>query len=152
MTDVTFEASVLWLETRSRASGTATLTYSFFGRSPWLHGQQVKRVTHFVVDMFEPIIFQITTVLFWIRWENFNSLTTRVGPLFLPITVRTCNILDCWFNCDSFCCRYVWTQHLPDNNHSLVNKVRKLELVNHKRWAIIFTYYCTNLQYIGLLV
>ena len=38
-TDVTLEASDLWLGTRTGAGGTATLTESFFGRSPWLHGQ-----------------------------------------------------------------------------------------------------------------
>ena len=42
MTDETLGASGLWLGTRTGAGGTATLTKSFFGRSPWLHGQQVK--------------------------------------------------------------------------------------------------------------
>ena len=41
MTDATLGASGLWLGTRIGAGGTATLTESFFGRSPWLHGQQV---------------------------------------------------------------------------------------------------------------
>ena len=42
VTDVTLGASGLWLGTRTGAGGTATLTKRFFGRSPWLHGQQVK--------------------------------------------------------------------------------------------------------------
>ena len=42
-TDVTLGSSGLWLGTRTRAGGTDTLTEGcfFFGRSPWLHGQQV---------------------------------------------------------------------------------------------------------------
>ena len=39
-TDATLGASGLWLGTRTVAGGTATLAKSFFGRSPWLHGQQ----------------------------------------------------------------------------------------------------------------
>ena len=39
VTDATLGASGLWLGTRTGAGGTATLTKSFFGRSPWLHGQ-----------------------------------------------------------------------------------------------------------------
>ena len=39
-TDATLGASGLWLGTRTGAGGTATLTEGFFGRSPWLHGQQ----------------------------------------------------------------------------------------------------------------
>ena len=41
MTDATLKASSLLLGTRIGAGGSATLTESFFGRSPWLHGQQV---------------------------------------------------------------------------------------------------------------
>ena len=41
VTDATLGASDLWLGTRTGAGGTATLAQSFFGRSPWLHGQQV---------------------------------------------------------------------------------------------------------------
>ena len=37
--DATLGASGLWLGTRAGAGGTTTLTESFFGRSPWLHGQ-----------------------------------------------------------------------------------------------------------------
>ena len=37
---MTLRASGLWLGTRTGAGGTATLTESFFGCSPWLHGQQ----------------------------------------------------------------------------------------------------------------
>ena len=37
------QGSGLWLGTRTGAGGTATLTESFFGRSPWLHGQQEDR-------------------------------------------------------------------------------------------------------------
>ena len=37
MIEVTLGASGLWLGTQTRAGGTATLAYSFFGRS---HGQQ----------------------------------------------------------------------------------------------------------------
>ena len=40
VTDATLGASALWLGTRTRNGGTDTLE-SFFGRSPWLHGQQV---------------------------------------------------------------------------------------------------------------
>ena len=39
VTDATLGASELCLGTRTGAGGTATLTESFFGRSPWLHGQ-----------------------------------------------------------------------------------------------------------------
>ena len=39
VTDATLGASGLWLGTRTGAGGTATLIESFFGRSPWLHGQ-----------------------------------------------------------------------------------------------------------------
>ena len=41
VTDATLGASGLWLGTRTGAGGTTTLTVSFFGRSPWLYGQQV---------------------------------------------------------------------------------------------------------------
>jgi hypothetical protein len=41
MTDVTLGASANLLETRTGAGGTATLAQSYFGCSPWLHGQQV---------------------------------------------------------------------------------------------------------------
>ena len=37
----TLGASGLWLGTRTGAGGTAAQAKSFFGRSPWLHGQQV---------------------------------------------------------------------------------------------------------------
>ena len=39
VTDATLGASGLWLGTRTGAGGTATRAKSFFGRSPWLHGQ-----------------------------------------------------------------------------------------------------------------
>ena len=39
-TDMTLGASAHWLGTRIGAGGTANLAYNFFGRSPWLHGQQ----------------------------------------------------------------------------------------------------------------
>ena len=39
--DATIAASGLWLGTRTAAGGTATLTKSFFYRSPWRHGRQV---------------------------------------------------------------------------------------------------------------
>ena len=42
VTDATLRASGLWLGTRIGAGGTVTLTKSFFGRSPWFHGQQVR--------------------------------------------------------------------------------------------------------------
>ena len=41
VTDATLEASGLWLGSCRGPVGTATLAKSFFGRSPWLHGQQV---------------------------------------------------------------------------------------------------------------
>ena len=41
VTDATLGASGLWLGTWTGAGGTATLTESFFSRSPWLRGQQV---------------------------------------------------------------------------------------------------------------
>ena len=41
VTDATLGARGLWLGTRTGAGGTTTLTESFIGRSPWLHGQQV---------------------------------------------------------------------------------------------------------------
>ena len=44
MINATLGASGLWLGTRTGAGGSATLTESFFGRSPWLHGQQVKNI------------------------------------------------------------------------------------------------------------
>ena len=40
VTDATLGAIGLWLGTRTGAGDTATLTESFFGRSPWLHGHQ----------------------------------------------------------------------------------------------------------------
>ena len=40
VTDATLGASGSWLGTRTGAGGTATLGWSFFGRSPWLHGEQ----------------------------------------------------------------------------------------------------------------
>ena len=43
VTDATLGASGLWLGTRTEAGGTATLAKSFFGHSPWVHGQQVPR-------------------------------------------------------------------------------------------------------------
>ena len=41
VTDATLGASGFWLGTRTGADGTASLTESFFGRSPWLRGQQM---------------------------------------------------------------------------------------------------------------
>ena len=38
-TDVT-DVTLLWLGTGTGAGGTATPTEGFFGRNPWLHGQQ----------------------------------------------------------------------------------------------------------------
>ena len=46
LTNETLGASGLWLGTRTGAGGTATLTKRFFGRSPWLHGQQVLLLIH----------------------------------------------------------------------------------------------------------
>ena len=40
VTDATLGASGLCLGTQGGAGGTATLAKSFFGRSPWIHGQQ----------------------------------------------------------------------------------------------------------------
>ena len=40
VTDVTLGASGLWLRTRTGAGVTATETESFFGRTPWLYGQE----------------------------------------------------------------------------------------------------------------
>ena len=40
VTDATLGVSSLWLGTRTGPGGTATLL-SYFGRNPWLHGQQV---------------------------------------------------------------------------------------------------------------
>ena len=42
MTDATLGASGLGLETRTGVVGTATLSLSFFGRSPWLHERKEK--------------------------------------------------------------------------------------------------------------
>ena len=43
VTDATLGVSGLWLGTRTGAGGTLTATLTdFFGRSPWLHGQQVE--------------------------------------------------------------------------------------------------------------
>ena len=42
----TLWASGLWLGTRTGAGSTATVTKSFFGRSPWLLGQQDKNLTN----------------------------------------------------------------------------------------------------------
>ena len=39
LTDVTLGTSGFWLGARTGVSGTATLTKSYFARSPWLHGQ-----------------------------------------------------------------------------------------------------------------
>ena len=47
VTDGTLGASDLWLGTRTGAGGTATLTESFVGRSPWLHKQQLGSVLQF---------------------------------------------------------------------------------------------------------
>ena len=44
MTDATLGASGLWLETLTGAGGTATLTESFFGLSPWLNGHRSFRL------------------------------------------------------------------------------------------------------------
>ena len=41
MTDATLGTNGVSLGTRTGAGGTATLTKSSFGRSPWLHEQQV---------------------------------------------------------------------------------------------------------------
>jgi hypothetical protein len=41
LTDATLGASGLLLGTRTGAGGLATLTESFFDRSPWFHDQQV---------------------------------------------------------------------------------------------------------------
>ena len=40
VTDATLGASGLWLGMQTGAGETATLTKSFFGCSPWLHGQK----------------------------------------------------------------------------------------------------------------
>ena len=40
VTDAIIGASGIGLGTRTGAGGTTTLAKSFFGRSPWLHGQQ----------------------------------------------------------------------------------------------------------------
>ena len=42
VTDAALGTSGLWLGTRTGAGGTATLTkrFFFFGRTPWLNGQQ----------------------------------------------------------------------------------------------------------------
>jgi hypothetical protein len=42
VTDATIGASGLRLETRTGTGGTAPLLGSYFGRSPWLHGEQVQ--------------------------------------------------------------------------------------------------------------
>ena len=43
VTDVTLKASGLCLGTQTGVGSTTTLTKSFFGRSPWLHVQQVMK-------------------------------------------------------------------------------------------------------------
>ena len=42
ITEATHGTSSIWLRTRTGAGGNAILAYSFFGRSPRLHGQQVQ--------------------------------------------------------------------------------------------------------------
>ena len=44
LTLTTDEASSLWLGTPTGAGGTVTLVKNFFGRIPWLHGQQAYNV------------------------------------------------------------------------------------------------------------
>ena len=41
VTDATLGTTGLWVGTRAGATCIATLAKSFFGRSPWLHGQEV---------------------------------------------------------------------------------------------------------------
>ena len=50
MTDPTLRTSGFWLGTRTGAGGNARLTKIFFGRSPWLHGQQVLGFTQFLIQ------------------------------------------------------------------------------------------------------
>ena len=45
-TDVRLRASVIWLGTRTGADGTATLAWSFFDRSLWLH-ERNKKNSHY---------------------------------------------------------------------------------------------------------
>ena len=44
VTDMTLGASSLWLGTPTGTSGTAILTKSFLGRSPWFQGQQILKL------------------------------------------------------------------------------------------------------------
>ena len=55
VTDLTLGASDLWLETRTGGGGIPTLALSFFGRSPWLYGQQ---------EFISWSVFDITYALF----------------------------------------------------------------------------------------
>ena len=49
VTDATLGANGLWLETRTGAGGIATISESFFGRSPWLHGHSLQ--DHFIITL-----------------------------------------------------------------------------------------------------
>jgi hypothetical protein len=79
VTDATLGTSGLWLETRTGAGVTATLTKSFFGCSPWLHGLQVN--TSELIPGSNlwnvPKFFQQQ---FRHRWEDFSLFQFQVLP------------------------------------------------------------------------
>ena len=93
VTDTTLAKSGLWLETRTGAGGTATITENFFGRSPWLHGQQVCRIPgnliashHFhsilsLIPSFSlPDVLCDPTDLIWKKGTSFEAMTGRTAP------------------------------------------------------------------------
>ena len=85
MTDAILGASGLWLGSRKGARGTATLSESFFGRSPWLHGQQ----DGLLAESCSPVLslfpsFSLPddpTDLIWRKGIPFAAMTGRTAPL-----------------------------------------------------------------------
>ena len=68
---------------RTGAGGTATLTQSFFGRSPWLHGQ-LGPYPHTVLSLIPsfslPDVLCDPTDLIWRKGTPFEAMTGRTAP------------------------------------------------------------------------
>ena len=84
---MTLGASDLSLGTRTGAGGTATLAYSFFGRSPWLHGQRVYSIV--IYNLINAVLHNHQ--LFAIQSDRANKCINRSLEMNIQNLTKTLN-------------------------------------------------------------
>ena len=96
VTDATLGANVLWLGTRTGAGGTAILTKSFSGRSPWLHGQQVTLNKNCISLTFRCCEIKFQIVYYTSIWGNlYKAIVLLIFLILLELLIFQSSYLQC---------------------------------------------------------